>query len=233
MGSRNSFLSIVIAIGINIVFSGTANALSFSKAFFLSIAVYTSSGISPSPAKVAEEDLEVKKIWNEYRAEKAKEGKKAIGQAAKDDNYPTNLFPPSDIGKPEILTYFFIDPSTGLPTNESPGFTVSSVLYEAILSPPTDDPNLLTQDLIDKSLTVIGQSSDATRNFPVTFINPGFESVMIAFPYDANGVRIDGEGTASFVIDAPYIIEPTTFQLMLAGGAALWIACRCKKRVSI
>ena len=92
-------------------------------------------------------------------------------------------------GNGQILTlsFEFINPATGVPTT---GPAVSSVLYEANLDPST--PNVLVP---------IGTSSAFVSNFAITWQSSGFEPMIEAIPYDANGNPIvisgvDGENSA-------------------------------------
>ncbi len=144
---------------------------------------------------------------------------------AKDGNYPVNLYAWTDIGTTEILTYFFIDPETGLPTD--PAFTVAGVRYEALLNPPTLDKSLLTEQLIKDSLVVLGVSNDASSNFAFNFTLAGFEPMILAFPMDASGNDITGEGTAGF---ASNVLTPEPCTLALVGVGAIGAVCMRRRR---
>jgi len=158
-------------------------------------------------------------IWLDYLQQKNNAGLAALGQVAKDGAFPVETYVLADLGSTERLTYFFVDSSTGLRTN--PGFAVSSVEWDALLTPPTLDPNALTEALIQSSLTPLGISTDSANDFAFDFTLQGVEPLIIGFPLDAAGNIITGEGTAGYAMNV-LTPEPGTMALMALGvlGAA-------------
>jgi len=152
-----------------------------------------------------EEADEIKRIVAEYRKENPLA---AIGQAALGGDYAVSLFPS---GTTESLTFFFIDPDTGVPTSSGP--VVSSVLYEV-----TADPS-------SSVFQFLGVSSDSSSNFALPFTIPGFEPFIQATPFDAFGSPIvisgvDGNNVAvGFVVNIAQgeVPEPTTLSLLGLG----------------
>ena len=101
--------------------------------------------------------------WDKYYLTSAQANLPAVGQGSLAATYPVLQYSPEQLGTTLTLNYFFADPATGALT--SPPFAVSSVEYEALLTPPTLNVNDLSQSLIEANLTVIGTSSDADNNF--------------------------------------------------------------------
>ncbi|MGH9459742.1 MAG: PEP-CTERM sorting domain-containing protein [Vicinamibacteria bacterium] len=155
--------------------------------------------------------------WDEWRTQREQAGQNSVGQIGIDGLFPLATYTSADLGSTEMLTYFFIDPVTGQRTQ--PGPPVSAVRYEALLQPPTLDPNQLTFELIIQNVSLIGISTDASTDFAVPFLLTGFEPLILAFPFDSEGQEITGEGTAAF---ASHVIpEPSTMVLLSLGVLAL------------
>jgi hypothetical protein len=156
--------------------------------------------------------------WDEWRRQREQQGKKSVGQVAKDGFFPVAEYTSADLGTIEALTYFFIDPATGQKTQTQPDFEFSAVRYDALLQPFTLDKNQLNEASIRANLVTIGTSSDAASNFEIPFTLQGFEPIILAFPLDANGNEISGEGTAGFASNVLATPEPTSTLGFLALG---------------
>jgi hypothetical protein len=98
-----------------------------------------------------------------------------------------------------------------------------------LLSPPTLDSSLVTQQLIEANLVPLGTSSNAAGDFAVNFTLQGFEPLILAFPFDSAGQEITGEGTAGFASNV-LIPEPVTSALVLAGLSGIGVLARRRSR---
>jgi len=119
---RRLFLAIVAATGIGLV-PTAATAATYWETVKKNLVVVIDTSLGNLTA-----EQEVDKInanWEEWYRQREAAGQTSVGQSAIDGLYPIAGYDLTDLGTMESLTYFFIDPATGLRT--TPAFAVSSV----------------------------------------------------------------------------------------------------------
>ena len=208
---RHLLLAILTIAGVGLA-PKLATATSYWDTLVSNIVIVIDSALGNLTAG-QEQDM-IAANWDAWRQQREQEGKEKVAQVAQDGAYPTVDYRSAD----PTLTYFFIDTDTGQRT--TPEFAVSAVRYEAILEPPTLDPNELTEELIWQNLTILGTSTDATNDFAFDVTLSGFEPIILGFPLDAEGNEITGEGTVGFVSNV-LVPEPGSLALLALGGLAL------------
>lgn len=206
------FLVVITVTGL---MQGTVTAMSYWEAVIDNAVIVADTGRGNLTVR-QERDL-INANWADWRQQKQAAGLASVGQVAIAGFYPVVEYTPADLGTTEILTYFFIDPATG--TTTTPAFEVSAVRYEALLDPFALYPSVPTESLIRDNLTLLGTSTDAANDFALNFTLEGFEPIILAFPFDAIGNEITGEGTAGF---ASHVVpEPATLSMLALGGIGL------------
>ena len=126
-------------------------------------------------------------------------------------------------GQTFALTFEYINPATGATTS---GPAVSEVVYEAVTDPAL--PN---------NLTPIGSSSDSSSDFAITWASSGYEPMIEAIPYGANGGPIvisgvDGDNSAVGLNGALLAPDSSQTSLLLGLGFAGLLGLRRWRRVA-
>lgn len=142
--------------------------------------------------------------WMLYRQQQMRKPAPRMGQVAIEGEYPSTLGVPGDV---VLLTYHFVDTTTGLPAS---GPTVDHVLYEANLDPL--NPN---------AYVPIGSSFDGGSHFSFPFTISGFEPAIRGTPFDSAGSPVflsgvDDENIAVGVAVA-LVPEPASYLLLSVG----------------
>lgn len=203
---------LISAFGI-VLIPGNASATSYKDTVVDNAAIVIDTALFNLTAR--EEKELIGRNWDEYNRQRKQEGKVSVGQVGINGFYPVYNYGLSDLDSTVVLTYFFIDSSTGLLT--TPAFDVAAVRYEGLLEPPTLDKSQLTWDLILENLVPLGTSTDLASNFALDFTLRGFEPIILGFPMDEAGNEITGEGTAGFG-STVLVREPPTLLLFGMGA---------------
>jgi hypothetical protein len=131
----------------------------------------------------------------------------AIGQTFIDGSFaPYETDTPGQVLN---LAFEYINPANGATVSDP---LVAEVVYEAITNPadPTD-------------WVVIGQSTDSTSDFAISWQSSGFEPIIEAIPYDSSGAPIvisgvDGDNSAVGLDGVLYLPESSQTSLLLGLG---------------
>lgn len=173
--------------------------------------------------------------WDKYNDQRAQAHQTSVPQAQLNHLFPAFSYTPDMVGTSIATSFIFIDPITRNPT--TPGFDVAAVSYQALLNPADLNPSQLAtmndgvvESVVRANLTPLGIVTNPANNFGGTFQLRGFEPIILAFPLNAQGSEITGEGSAAFV--STYLVpEPATWQLLLAGLIVALISTWLKVRL--